>query len=181
MPIDANISAAIENRRGQIHGRCATRGCSRNKHNLRGRRFDAASRVGNLVGRSNIQAYWGRGAGIREVRIKPSDIRLLSAGAVREAGLMEIRINMADERLREISCKYVFVWQLTGEDWKLETAIWNRIVDPSKGAGRQAAERVPRAALADGEDRAVAVVGGQDGRAARARTRTRRFGTRAAG
>jgi ketosteroid isomerase-like protein len=90
-----------------------------------------------LVGRSNIQSYWGRGRGVQELRFSPTSVKSVGVGAVRETGALQLWTKSPRQRLREVSCKYVFVWQQIANEWKLETCIWNRIVDPTARGNRQ--------------------------------------------
>jgi uncharacterized protein (TIGR02246 family) len=81
----------------------------------------------SIVGRSNIQLFWGRSRRIRELRFEPTNVKLLGGDAVREMGVLQIRVmGVRQQKAREVAGKYAFVWEKIGGEWKLETCMWNR-------------------------------------------------------
>src|ERR1700736_3772623 len=59
-----------------------------------------------VAGRSDIQAYWGRGGAVQEMLFEPGDRKAIGEGAVRETGGLKLWSRGQGQRLREISCKY---------------------------------------------------------------------------
>jgi len=86
-----------------------------------------------IVGQGNIQSFWKQARRIQELKFDTVSIKLLGDDAVREIGTLHMRTRsgaktaLAGAQAREITSKYVFVWQKVGGQWKRETSIWNRI------------------------------------------------------
>jgi ketosteroid isomerase-like protein len=108
-----------------------------------------------VAGRANIQAYWDAGGAIQEMVFEPASRKAIGDGVVREAGALKLWANGQGQRPREISCKYVLVWQKLDESWKMESCIWNRVADPSG-----AAQQPRRAGQGGGQGRLQGGVGG---------------------
>lgn len=51
------------------------------------------------------------------------DVKQLGPSAAREIGTFTLKTKGAE--LKEISGKYVVVWEKIGDDWKLAVDIWN--------------------------------------------------------
>ena len=88
---------------------------------------------------------------------EPADRKAIGEGAVRETGALKLWSRGQGQRVREVSCKYVLVWQKLGEGWKLESCIWNRVAD-STGAGQPR-----RAGQGGGQGRLQGGIGGGGG------------------
>jgi ketosteroid isomerase-like protein len=119
-----------------------------------------------VAGRANIQAYWDAGGAIQEMVFEPASRKAIGDDVVREAGALKLWTSGQGQRAREISCKYVLVWQKLGEAWKMESCVWNRIADPS-GAAQQPRRvgqgRFQGGVGGDGQGRSQPGVGGGQG------------------
>ena len=51
------------------------------------------------------------------------DVKPLGASAAREIGTFSLKTKGADQK--EVTGKYVVVWEKIGNEWKLATDIWN--------------------------------------------------------
>ena len=96
-----------------------------------------------ISGKGNIQSFWERNGMIRALRFDSMSVKSLGENAMRVIGTftMQIRFQQqgaagslaaAGPQSREINAKYVFVWQKVGDEWKIESGIWNRI-GPERG------------------------------------------------
>lgn len=77
-----------------------------------------------VKGRSAIQSYICEGfkefSGIKR---KVVDLKLLGTDSAREIGTYTIRTK--GKKPQEFSGKYTMVWQKLGNDWKVDTEMWN--------------------------------------------------------
>jgi ketosteroid isomerase-like protein len=110
-----------------------------------------------ITGRGNIQSFWAQNGIIENLHFDTMSIKPLGENAMRVVGTLTLQLRSAQNagRLaagvpqpREVSAKYVFVWQKIGDEWKIESSIWNRI-GPERGdfplpaAVRRAAQAGP--------------------------------------
>lgn len=89
-----------------------------------------------ISGRAAIQRFWQQGRRLRELRFETTGVKRLGGNALRELGTLHIRVRGPGRPAREMSGKYVAVWQMIGGQWKLESSIWN-------GSGGNQARRRP--------------------------------------
>lgn len=96
-----------------------------------------------ISGKGNIQSFWERNGMIQALRFDSMSVKSLGENAMRVIGTFTIQIRFqqqgaagslaaAGPQSREINAKYVFVWQKVGDEWKIESGIWNRI-RPERG------------------------------------------------
>jgi uncharacterized protein (TIGR02246 family) len=77
-----------------------------------------------VKGRSAIGAMWkGMAEHGTDPKITALDVRRLGPSAAREIGTFSLKTK--DSPPKEITGKYVVIWQKVGRDWKLATDIWN--------------------------------------------------------
>ena len=77
-----------------------------------------------VKGRAAIEAMWkniAEQAG--EPKLTTLDIKPLGAAAAREIGTFSLKTKGANPK--EVTGKYVVVWEKIGNDWKLAADIWN--------------------------------------------------------
>ncbi len=75
-------------------------------------------------GRSAIQAYWIKaGEGVGQVKLTTIDVKPLGNDAVHEVGRFSLKTKGSQSK--DVSGKYVVLWQKVGSEWKLATDIWN--------------------------------------------------------
>jgi uncharacterized protein (TIGR02246 family) len=77
-----------------------------------------------VKGRAAIGAMWkGMAEHGTDPKITTLDVRRLGPSAAREIGTFSLKTK--DSPPKEITGKYVVIWQKVGRDWKLATDIWN--------------------------------------------------------
>jgi uncharacterized protein (TIGR02246 family) len=75
-------------------------------------------------GRVAIEVMWKKMAEeIGDPKLTTLDIKPLGPAAAREIGTFTLKTK--ETIPREVSGKYVVVWEKIGNDWKLATDIWN--------------------------------------------------------
>jgi uncharacterized protein (TIGR02246 family) len=75
-------------------------------------------------GRAAIEVMWKNMAEqVGEPKLTTLDVKLLGPSAAREIGTFSLKSKGSAPR--EITGKYVVVWEKVGSDWKLATDIWN--------------------------------------------------------
>jgi uncharacterized protein (TIGR02246 family) len=75
-------------------------------------------------GRAAIGAMWkGMGEQITNPKVTTLDVKRLGPGAAREIGTFSLTTKGSPPK--EVTGKYVVIWQRVGKDWKLATDIWN--------------------------------------------------------
>jgi uncharacterized protein (TIGR02246 family) len=77
-----------------------------------------------IEGREAIEKYWRTvfAAGLKDVSARTLRVDEYGSDAAREIG--RIRVNAPASR-DVLEGKYVIVWRKTGENWLLDSAIWN--------------------------------------------------------
>jgi uncharacterized protein (TIGR02246 family) len=77
-----------------------------------------------VKGRAAIEAMWkGMADQATDPKLTTLDVKQLGPSAAREIGTFTLKTKGAE--LKEISGKYVVVWEKIGDDWKLAVDIWN--------------------------------------------------------
>ena len=79
---------------------------------------------GMVKGRAAIGAMWKSMAEqVSNPKVTTLDVKQLGPSAVREIGTFSLKTK--DPTPKEITGKYVVVWEKVGIDWKLAADIWN--------------------------------------------------------
>jgi uncharacterized protein (TIGR02246 family) len=77
-----------------------------------------------VKGRNAIGAMWKSMAEqVSDPKVITLDVKPLGPSAAREIGTFSLKTK--DPTPREISGKYVVVWEKVGSEWKLSADIWN--------------------------------------------------------
>jgi uncharacterized protein (TIGR02246 family) len=77
-----------------------------------------------VKGRAAIEAMWkGMAEQVADPKLTALDVKPLGASAAREIGTFSLKTKGPEPK--EISGKYVVVWEKIGNDWKLAADIWN--------------------------------------------------------
>jgi uncharacterized protein (TIGR02246 family) len=77
-----------------------------------------------VKGRAAIGAMWkGMAEQVTEPKLTTLDVKRLGPAAAREIGTFSLKTKGSPPK--EVTGKYVVVWQKVGRDWKLATDIWN--------------------------------------------------------
>jgi len=77
-----------------------------------------------VKGGAGIEALWksiAEKAG--EPKLTTLDVKSLGSSAAREIGTFSLKIKLLNAK--EVTGKYVVVWEKIGSEWKLATDIWN--------------------------------------------------------
>ena len=75
-------------------------------------------------GRAAIEVMWKSMAEhVDDLKLTTLDIKSLGPSAAREIGTFSLKAKGPTPR--EVTGKYVVVWEKIGNDWKLATDIWN--------------------------------------------------------
>ena len=79
---------------------------------------------GMVKGRAAIEAMWkGMAEQVADPKLTTLDVKPLGPSAAREIGTFSLKTKGPEPK--EISGKYVVVWEKIGNDWKLAADIWN--------------------------------------------------------
>ena len=79
---------------------------------------------GIVKGRAAIEAMWkGMAEQVSDPKVTILDVKPLGPSAAREIGTFSLKIKGPTPK--EVSGKYVVVWEKVGSDWKLAVDIWN--------------------------------------------------------
>jgi len=79
---------------------------------------------GMVKGRAAIAAMWkGMAEQVADPKLTTLDVKPLGPSAAREIGTFSLKTKGPEAK--EISGKYVVVWEKIGNDWKLAADIWN--------------------------------------------------------
>ena len=77
-----------------------------------------------VKGRAAIGAMWkGMAAQVSDPKITTLDVKRLGPSAAREIGTFSLKTKETPPK--EVTGKYVVIWQKVGKDWKLAADIWN--------------------------------------------------------
>jgi uncharacterized protein (TIGR02246 family) len=77
-----------------------------------------------VKGRAAIGAMWkGMAEQASDPKVTTLDVKRLGPSAAREIGTFSLKTK--EPTPKELSGKYVVVWQKVGRDWKLAADIWN--------------------------------------------------------
>jgi uncharacterized protein (TIGR02246 family) len=79
---------------------------------------------GMVKGRAAIGVMWKSMAEqVTDPKVTTDDVKRLGPRAAREIGTFSLRTK--DSPSKEVTGKYVVVWEKVGRDWKLAADIWN--------------------------------------------------------
>jgi ketosteroid isomerase-like protein len=79
---------------------------------------------GMVKGRAAIAAMWkGMAEQVGDPKLTTLDVKALGPSAARELGTFSFMTKGANPK--EVTGKFVVVWEKIGSDWKLATDIWN--------------------------------------------------------
>lgn len=79
---------------------------------------------GMVKGRSAIGAMWkGMAEQVSDPKVTTLDVKRLGPAAAREIGTFSLKTKGPTPK--EVTGKYVVVWEKVGNDWKLAADIWN--------------------------------------------------------
>jgi uncharacterized protein (TIGR02246 family) len=79
---------------------------------------------GVVKGKVAIEAMWKNiSEQVGDPKVVTLDVKPLGASAAREIGTFSLKTKDASQK--EVTGKYVVIWEKTGNDWKLATDIWN--------------------------------------------------------
>jgi len=77
-----------------------------------------------VKGRAAIGAMWKAMAEqVTDPKVTTIDVKRLGPAAAREIGTFSLKTKSSPPK--EVTGKYVVVWERVGRDWKLATDIWN--------------------------------------------------------
>jgi uncharacterized protein (TIGR02246 family) len=77
-----------------------------------------------VKGRAAIGAMWKNMAEqVTDPKVTTLDVKRLGPSAAREIGTFSLKTEGPNPK--EVTGKYVVVWEKVGKDWKLATDIWN--------------------------------------------------------
>jgi uncharacterized protein (TIGR02246 family) len=77
-----------------------------------------------VKGRAAIGAMWKSMAEqMTDPKVTTIDVKRLGPAAAREIGTFSLKTKGSTSK--EVTGKYVVIWQKVGKDWKLATDIWN--------------------------------------------------------
>jgi uncharacterized protein (TIGR02246 family) len=77
-----------------------------------------------VKGRAAIETMWkGMAEQVTDPKVTTLDVKPLGPSAAREIGTFSLKTKGPEPK--EISGKYVVVWEKIGNDWKLAADIWN--------------------------------------------------------
>jgi uncharacterized protein (TIGR02246 family) len=79
---------------------------------------------GMVKGSAAIGAMWKGMAGqVTDPNVTTLDVKRLGPAAAREIGTFSLKTKGPEPK--QVTGKYVVIWQKVGKDWKLATDIWN--------------------------------------------------------
>jgi uncharacterized protein (TIGR02246 family) len=78
-----------------------------------------------VKGRAAIAAMWKNMANqVTDPKVTTVDVKALGPSAAREIGTLSLKTK--GPTVRELTGKYVVVWEKVADEWKLATDIWNQ-------------------------------------------------------
>jgi ketosteroid isomerase-like protein len=80
-----------------------------------------------IEGREAIQKYWQSAIdhGIKNLSLKSLRVDEYGGDAAREIGRFSLEAPAPQGRTSKVDGKYVVVWRKSGDDWQLDSDIWN--------------------------------------------------------
>ncbi len=77
-----------------------------------------------VKGRAAIGAMWkGMAEQVTDPKVTTLDVKRLGPAAAREIGTFSLKTKSSPPK--EVTGKYVVIWEKVGKDWKLANDIWN--------------------------------------------------------
>ena len=77
-----------------------------------------------VKGRAAVGAMWkGMADQVTDPKVTTIDVKRLGPAAAREIGTFSLKTKSSPPK--EVTGKYVVVWEKVGRDWKLANDIWN--------------------------------------------------------
>ena len=77
-----------------------------------------------VKGNAAIGAMWkGMAAQVTDPKVTTLDVKILGGSAAREIGTFSLKTK--GPAPKDVTGKYVVVWEKVGENWKLAVDIWN--------------------------------------------------------
>jgi uncharacterized protein (TIGR02246 family) len=77
-----------------------------------------------VKGRAAIGAMWkGMAEQVTDPKVTTLDVKRLGPAAAREIGTFSLKTKSSPPK--ELTGKYVVIWEKVGKNWKLATDIWN--------------------------------------------------------
>ena len=77
-----------------------------------------------VKGRAAIGAMWkGMAEQVTDPKVTTIDVKRLGPAAAREIGTFSLKTKSSPPK--DVTGKYVVVWEKVGKDWKLANDIWN--------------------------------------------------------
>ena len=77
-----------------------------------------------VKGRGAIEAFWKQAVQqLGDAKLTTLDVKRLGPAAAREIGTFSLKTRGSAPK--DVTGKYVVVWQRIGRDWKLASDIWN--------------------------------------------------------
>jgi uncharacterized protein (TIGR02246 family) len=77
-----------------------------------------------VKGRAAIGAMWkGMAEQVTDPKVTTIDVKRLGPAAAREIGTFSLKTKSSPPK--EVTGKYVVVWEKVGKDWKFASDIWN--------------------------------------------------------
>lgn len=77
-----------------------------------------------VKGKAAIGAMWkGMAAQVTDPKVTTLDVKILGGSAAREIGTFSLKTK--GPAPKDVTGKYVVVWEKVGENWKLAVDIWN--------------------------------------------------------
>jgi uncharacterized protein (TIGR02246 family) len=79
---------------------------------------------GMVKGRAGIEAMWkGMAEKVSDPKVTTLDVKTLGPSSAYEIGIFSLKTK--DATPKEVTGKFVVVWEKVGSDWKLAADIWN--------------------------------------------------------
>lgn len=94
--------------------------------------------LGAIGGRDSIRQFWQEATNLQSLSFRTEHLEPIGTDALREIGTM--RLGLAGQgggAGGEVPSKYVFVWRRDDGEWRIETAIWNRVAPAQPMGGRR--------------------------------------------
>ena len=79
-----------------------------------------------VTGRDGIRQFWQAviDSGVRNVSLQTDDLDV-SGEMAREIGTGTLTVRAEDGQEQLVTVKYVVIWKRQGDEWRMDTDIWN--------------------------------------------------------